>query len=112
MTMYVESIRNCPYMRKADIAKEFGISMSTVKSRMDEIEEEVRAGRYDDYAIINDGGIILINTLVFLDYLKYRGLLKQKNARKHVPAFRPERLMRIMGWSDRPVYEEEDENAG
>ena len=85
MTMYVESIRNFPYMRKTDISKEFSISMSTVKSRMNEIEEEIRAGRYDDYAIIDDGGVILINTLVFLDYLKYRGLLRQKNARKHVP---------------------------
>ncbi len=43
MTMYVESIRNFPYMRKTDISKEFSISMSTVKSRINEIEKEIRA---------------------------------------------------------------------
>lgn len=107
MIMYTESIRGYPYMHKEQIAQEFNISKGTVYSRMKEIENEVKNGRYNDYAIIQDGKLVLINVLVFIDYLKYRKMLLDKNARKYVPEFHPEKLIQMIGWSNRIVVEED-----
>lgn len=107
MTMYTESIRGYPYMHKDQIAKEFGISTGTVRNRLIEIREEIKNGRYNDYAVIDDGKLVLINALVFIDYLTYRKMLLDKNARKYVPKFQPEKLIQTIGWSNRTVIEDE-----
>jgi hypothetical protein len=99
--VYTESIRGMPYRRKEDIAAELGISKGTVRARVLEIEAE--ADRYGDLAIIRDGNIVLINTLVFLDYEKYRKQLRDKNARKYTPPFRPEDWMQACGWHNKIV---------
>lgn len=104
--MYTESIRGYPYMPKDKIAQEFSISKATVQSRIKEIEEQIAEGRYNDYAIIRDGGILLINVLVFIDYLEYRKRLRDKNAKKYVPDFHPEKIVHILGWNNRIVREE------
>ena len=111
--IYTESIRGYPYQPKQQIADEFHISKSTVYSRMKEIAVEVQNGRYDDYAIIEDGNIVLINVLVFIDFLTYRKRLQSKNLRKHVPPFRPDILIKDIGWSNRIIKMEgeEDEKA-
>ena len=85
--VYTESIRGYPYMRKEQLTKEFQISAGTVRTRLFEIEDEIKTGRYNDYAIIRDGNIVLINVLVFIDYLTYRRQLLDRNARKYAPAF-------------------------
>lgn len=103
--VYTESIRSYPYMRPESLAEEFGISQGTVRNRMKEIEEEIKTGRYNDYAVIKDGGIVLVNVLVFIDYIKYRQILLHKNTRKHAPDFHPEELIKIIGWSNRIVVE-------
>ena len=79
--VYTESIRGYPYMRKEQLTKEFQISAGTVRTRLFEIEDEIKTGRYNDYAIIRDGNIVLINVLVFIDYLTYRRQLLDRNAR-------------------------------
>ena len=107
MQMYMETIRGYPYMPKQRLADEFGISKSTVYARMKGIEEEIGRGRYDERAVIRDGNIVLVNTLVFVDYLKYRKALQEKNARKHVPPFRPEKWAWVSGWNSRVVTMEE-----
>lgn len=107
MTMYTESIRGYPYMHKEQLANEFGISKQTVHNRMKEIENEIKSGRYNDYAVIQDGKLVLVNVLVFIDYLKYRKMLLDKNARKYVPEFKPEKLVQIIGWNNRIVVEDE-----
>ena len=61
----------------------------------------------DERAVIRDGNIVLVNTLVFVDYLKYRKALQEKNARKHVPPFRPEKWAWVSGWNSRVVTMEE-----
>lgn len=109
MDMYTESIRGYPYMQKEQLADEFHICKSTVQKRMKEIETEVKNGRYNDYAIIRDGKIVLVNVLVFIDYLKYRRMLMDRNARKYTPEFRPDQLVQIIGWSNRIVLEGEKE---
>lgn len=50
--VYTESIRGYPYMRKEQLAKEFQISVGTVRTRLFEIENEIKTGRYNDYAVI------------------------------------------------------------
>lgn len=47
------------------------------------IREQIELGRYNSYAIIDNE----INVGVVADYIKYRKLLKDKNARKYVPKF-------------------------
>lgn len=101
--MYTESIRGYPYMPKQQLADEFHISKGTVYNRTKEIEEEIRRGRYSEYAVISDGKIVLVNVLVFIDYLKYRRRLADKNLRKYVPAFRPDELIKSIGWNNRIV---------
>lgn len=53
--VYTESIRGYPYMKKEQLAKEFQISTGTVRTRLFEIENQIKNGRYNDYAIIRDG---------------------------------------------------------
>lgn len=105
--MYTESIRGYPYEPKQQLADEFNICKTTVFTRIKEIEKEIEAGRYSNYAIIRDGKIVLVNVLVFIDYLTYRGMLRDKNARKHVPPFKPDVIARDIGWSNRIVTKEE-----
>lgn len=105
--IYTESIRGYPYMHREQIAEEFHISKGTVDNRAKEIEAEVKNGRYNDYAIIRDGKLVLINVLVFIDFLKYRKMLRDRNARKYAPDFQPEKLIQMIGWSNRIVMEDE-----
>lgn len=107
MTMYTEAIRGYPYMHKEQIAKEFDISKGTVDNRLKEIEEEIKKGRYNNYSIIRDGKLVLINVLVFIDYLTHRRQLRDRNARKYTPEYRPEVLVQSIGWSNRTVIEDE-----
>ena len=108
--VYTESIRGYPYMRIVQLAKEFQIGTGTVRTRLLEIEDEIKTGRYNDYAVIRDGNIILINVLVFIDYMTYRQQLLDRNARKYTPAFHPEKLVQMIGWSNRAVMEGETGN--
>lgn len=105
--MYVESIRGYPYETKERLADEFHCSKGTIRNRVKEIEEEIKKGRYNDYAIIRDGQILLINVPVFMDFLKWRHMLRDKNARKHAPEYRPELAVQALGWSNRIVVEED-----
>ena len=74
--------------------------------RLKEIEDEIKKGRYNDYSVIRDGKIVLINVLVFLDFMKYRGMLLDKNARKSAPPFEPAKLIEMIGWNNRIIREE------
>lgn len=103
--LYIESIRGYPYMPKQQLADEFHISKSTVYLRMKEIEAEIKNGRYSDYAIIDDGNIVLVNVLVFIDYMVYRRRLKEKNTRKYVPEFNPAEIKKVIGWEDKIIRE-------
>lgn len=101
--MYMESIRGYPYKPQYQLAEELGISKGTVQNRLKEIRGEIKSGRYVKQAIIEDGNIVLINVLVFLDYMSCRQQLRSKNLRKHVPPFRPEEWTRLLGWNEKIV---------
>ncbi len=83
---YMETIRGYNYMTISKLAEEFHYCNQTVKSRIDEIQEEIRKGRYDPHAIL-DGGDLRVNVYVFIDYMTYRKRLRDRNARKTVPPF-------------------------
>ena len=104
--MYTESIRGYPYMPKDKIAQEFSISKATVQNRVKEIEGQIKEGRYSDYAVIRDGNILLVNVLVLMDYMEYRKMLNDRNAKKYVPDFQPEKIVHILGWNNRIVRED------
>lgn len=94
----IKDIKASPYIRKKDMVEHFGIASSTLNIRINELEQEVKQGRYSAYSIIKDGGVILVNYLVFIDYMKYRSRLKEKNLRKNVPAYEPKAVAKEIGW--------------
>lgn len=103
--IYMEDIRKCPYKTQQWIVSEIGIGRTTVYERLKEIEKEIEKGRYSRYSVVRDGNLVLVNVLVFIDYLTYRGSLREKNARKHVPPFDPAEVMEACGWNNKIVRE-------
>ena len=62
--------------------------------------------RYNEYAVLRDGNVVLVNVLVLVDYLKYRSDLRDSVAKFSVPAFDPSKIMTIMGWWNKEVVRE------
>ena len=79
------------FASKAGICQAFGLCTRTVQGRLQEIRKQI-PGRYSPYVLIEDGNILLISILAFLDWEKYRKSLMDKNMKKYVPPFRPEEL--------------------
>lgn len=106
---YMESIRGYNYMTMGKLAEEFKYCAPTIRKRVDEIEEEIRKGRYIPQAIIR-GSDVRVNVYVFIDYMRYRDMLRDKNARKEVPPFTGEtarRIADICGYFQHPVTMDE-----
>lgn len=90
--------RACPYITRANIASQLSISLASVDKRIKEIKEEIEKGRYSESSVIKDGGIVLINYLVFIDYEVNRQKLLDSNARKYVEPYSPGKIAREIGW--------------
>lgn len=71
------------YLTKSGLAKLFSISRPTVYKYIDGIENQIKEGRYNQYAILDDK----ISIAVFADYYKYKKWLDDKNMKKYVPIF-------------------------
>ncbi|MBQ0113848.1 MAG: hypothetical protein KBT03_12020 [Bacteroidales bacterium] len=80
------------YLKKSQLAKEYGLCRQTIYKIVDGIQEQIGKGRYSRYAIA-DG---LVNRYVFIDYLTYGKMLRDKNMSKCVPAFRPSEIMELV----------------
>lgn len=80
------------YVNKSELSRRFGISLPTVYKRVAGIEEEIKKGRYNRYAIA-DG---LVSAAVFVDYIKYHKWLNDKNLRKAVPPFNMQAAMEYL----------------
>lgn len=80
-----ESMKNdiTIYQNKTALCRTFGIGRPSVYRIEAGIREQMELGRYNSYAIIDNE----INVGVVADYIKYRKMLKDKNARKYVPKF-------------------------
>lgn len=59
---------------------------TTFMTKVKEIREEIKRGRYKPYAILEEGKI-KVNKLVYCDYSTHRTKLKDENLRKYVPPF-------------------------
>ena len=79
------------YANKTGIARIFGITTTTVYSRLEGIRKEI-GGRYNRYAILDN----LVSVAVFADYEKYHKQLTDKNLRKYVPGFNAEEASAYM----------------
>lgn len=72
------------------------MNRKTVLERRKELEQETE--RYGLTAVIEDEKTILINLYAFLDFMKYRKRLADKNLRKYVPEYDPN------VWADACAY--------
>lgn len=104
--IYMEQIRGYPYMSISRLAEEFGCTTRTVLRRVEGIKQEIKKGRYNQYAILDGGGNPRINAYVYIDYEKYRKSLEDRNARKYVPDFEPDKIAEICGFKQKVVNAE------
>lgn len=91
------------YQNKSALCRTFGIGRPSVYRIEAGIREQIELGRYNSYAIIDNE----INVGVVADYIKYRKLLKDKNARKYVPKFNLREALAMVV----PEDEEVDDDA-
>lgn len=80
------------YLRKNQLAKEYGLCRQTIYKIVNGIQEQIQKGRYSQYALA-DG---LVNRYVFIDYVTYRKRLEDKNMSKYVPEFNPREIMALL----------------
>ena len=100
-TIIIHRIAGRTYMSMQDLADKYGMCKRTVRDRVREIGNEVgRSKRYERQAIISDGNIVLINELVFLDWMQVRKDMLNKSTRKYVSDFNPGAWVRYLGWCD------------
>ena len=85
-----------PVMTVKGISEQFHISDRTARKHMKEIEENHE--RYGDYAVMGEGTPKRVNFLAFSDYWKWKKMLADKNARKHVPEYNPQEIAKAMGF--------------
>ena len=98
------TIGSFPYKTVDEVADDIHKTKRTVDNRLNEMQGLVRSGRYSEYAIIQDEGIKLVNVPCFIDFLKYRKALQDRNVSKNVPAFNPEEILRICGWNSNVIH--------
>lgn len=65
---------------------------TTFFSKVEGIREEIKNGRYEDFAVLDDGKTKVCKS-VYVDYSTYRTRLKDKNMRKHVPPFNEKKIV-------------------
>ena len=78
------------------ICEHYQISDRTARMIVKELEQE--RGRYGDYTVLGDGALKRVNFLAFTDYWQFRKMLQDKNARKHVPVYSPQKVARSLGF--------------
>ena len=97
MTTSIHLINGKIYYSVKSLQTQLDISQTTILSRVSEVEEEIVSGFYPKTAVIRDGGILLVNILVFIHYLTNRQLIKS-GAKKHVLRFDAKEIAKDSGW--------------
>ena len=88
------------YKRVSTIASAYSMTPANVRLIIKEIESCPRyKGRWIS---LNDYGVRLINTLVFEDYMRYRGAIKS-GLSKHLPTYDPAVVRRERGDDTRGI---------
>lgn len=95
MTVIKQMFGN-PVMSVKGISEQFHISDRTARKYMKEIE--TNRDRYGEYAVMGEGTLKRVNYLAFTDYWKYKNMLNDKNAKKHVPEYNPQEIAKSLGF--------------
>lgn len=96
--MEITSIRYVtanPYLTKAELAEKMHCSKSTINRRVSELDELVEKGRYNEYTILDGGGVTYINYLAYIDFLKY---YKKLHDGRRVPPYNPKKVADAIAW--------------
>lgn len=75
------------YMTVGQLADYEGRARTTIYEIIEEIEEQVRAGRYPKISVADDPKAVSI--YVWMDYKIHRAELKSGMAKKHIASFNP-----------------------
>ena len=94
------------YRQQNEIAEEFSLTSKTVQSRLKELRS--MRDRYGDHAVIDQTNLVLVYRPAFVDFMRNREKLRDKNMAKYVPAYDPKKIIRelAMGEWDCPTAEE------
>ena len=94
----IETMHSKPVLlSKNAIAENYHMCVRTVENRIKEILTDQK-DRYGDFAVIKHGSLVLVNVLVFTDYICYRDRLRDKNLKKNVPPYNPEEVAKQLGY--------------
>lgn len=85
-----------PVINVKGICEQFHISDRTARKYMKEIE--ANGERYGEFAVMGEGTLKRVNYLAFTDYWKFKNRLADKNARKHVPEYKPQEIAKSLGF--------------
>lgn len=96
-------LHGSPVTTVKELCNQYKISDRTARTVIKEIEEH--KDRYGDFAVLGDGALKRINYLVFTDYWRYRKMLRDKNARKHVPEYNPRKVADSLGFYGGHVFD-------
>lgn len=97
----IRSIRIPFISTRAELANDWKLSLATIDARIKELKAHHE--RYGDFAVIDSEGVVRVNQLAFMDYMKYRTRLADKNLKKGVPDYEPVKIAKELG-----LYEEEN----
>lgn len=99
----LQVIHGNPVTTIKGLCDQYSISDRTARSVVKELEGERQ--RYGDFAVIGDEKLRRVNFLAFTDYWQYRKMLQDKNARKHVPPYEPQKVARSLGFYGGEEYD-------
>lgn len=85
-----------PVMNVKGICEQFHISDRTARKYIKEIE--TNRDRYGEFAVMGEGTLKRVNYLAFTDYWKFKNRLSDKNARKHIPEYKPQEIAKSLGF--------------
>lgn len=84
------------------VAGVFGDKRSMFYQKIHEIKEQIKAGRYNRYALVEEKGI-KVNFYVYYDYSVHRKQLADKNAAKYTPDFSPSEIAELFPIVERTI---------
>ncbi len=84
------------------VAGIFGDKRSMFYTKVHEIKEQINAGRYSRYALVEEKGI-KVNFYVYYDYSVHRKQLADKNAAKYTPEFVPAEIAELFPIVERTI---------
>lgn len=98
----IDIVKGSPtYMTTRQLRDYFDMGRTSMFTRIVELKEEIREGRYPKQILIEDGHFTWVNFYAFADYLANRKFLLNKNLRKTVEPFCME------DWKEIPIVKVE-----